>query len=162
MTLTPKQLEDIQITAYRLVCRMTEQLVGDDRAPLGIRSAEVSLTVHLEPGQGKGHLTESLMVDLDTPAHVASGLTADEKRGLFRIARTPQKANDIAKPEEALVKCGFVQHVGAWLRITPLGKSALSQRAQAALRRPDNYEALSSEDQWAVDKRLGILDWDGT
>jgi len=35
----------------------------------------------------------------------------------------------------------------------PLTKAAL---------RPSNYATLSAEEQWAVDKRLGILDWDGT
>lgn len=32
---------------------------------------------------------------------------------------------------------------------------------QAALRRPYNYHNLSGEEQWAIDKQLGILDWDG-
>ncbi len=27
--------------------------------------------------------------------------------------------------------------------------------------RPRNYFALSPEEQWAIDKRLGILDWEG-
>jgi len=27
--------------------------------------------------------------------------------------------------------------------------------------RSENYHSMSSEDQWAEDKRLGILDWDG-
>ncbi len=29
------------------------------------------------------------------------------------------------------------------------------------LARPVNYEKLSPENQWTIDKRLGILDWDG-
>jgi murein DD-endopeptidase MepM/ murein hydrolase activator NlpD len=33
---------------------------------------------------------------------------------------------------------------------------------EAALRRPPNYSDLSAEDQWAIDRRLGILDWDPT
>jgi hypothetical protein len=28
--------------------------------------------------------------------------------------------------------------------------------------RPANYADLSAQEQWAIDKRLGILDWDGT
>jgi len=28
--------------------------------------------------------------------------------------------------------------------------------------RPSNFEKLSVEDQWEIDKKLGILDWDGT
>lgn len=27
--------------------------------------------------------------------------------------------------------------------------------------RPPNYEQLSARQQWAIDKALGILDWDG-
>jgi len=37
----------------------------------------------------------------------------------------------------------------------------LSDGAQRAKRRPINYCELSPEEQWAVDKQLGILDWDG-
>lgn len=40
------------------------------------------------------------------------------------------------------------------------GKS-LGPQAQAATRRPSNYAELSAQSQWDVDKRLGILDWDG-
>jgi len=36
-----------------------------------------------------------------------------------------------------------------------------SPSALAALQRPSNYPQLSAEAQWMVDKRLGILDWDG-
>lgn len=32
---------------------------------------------------------------------------------------------------------------------------------QNALQRPANYHCLSMEQQWAIDKRLGILDWEG-
>jgi len=31
-----------------------------------------------------------------------------------------------------------------------------------ALKRPHDYNALSSEHQWAIDRQLGILDWDPT
>jgi hypothetical protein len=30
-----------------------------------------------------------------------------------------------------------------------------------ALQRPHNYHELSSEQQWAIDKALGLLDWTG-
>lgn len=39
---------------------------------------------------------------------------------------------------------------------------SLSEGAQQAKLRPIDYAELSPEEQWAVDKRLGILDWDGT
>lgn len=32
---------------------------------------------------------------------------------------------------------------------------------QAALTRPRNYFKLRGQDQWAIDKKLGILDWEG-
>jgi hypothetical protein len=32
---------------------------------------------------------------------------------------------------------------------------------QQALKRPKNYFALPEEDKWAIDRRLGILDWKG-
>jgi hypothetical protein len=31
-----------------------------------------------------------------------------------------------------------------------------------ALKRPDNYNNLSSRQQWEIDKQLGILDWEPT
>lgn len=33
---------------------------------------------------------------------------------------------------------------------------------RAALRRPDNYAQLGPAEQWAIDKHLGILDWEPT
>lgn len=38
---------------------------------------------------------------------------------------------------------------------------ALSEGAQQAKKRPINYCELPVADQWAIDKSLGILDWDG-
>lgn len=32
---------------------------------------------------------------------------------------------------------------------------------EKALMRPADFKKLSSETQWAIDKSLGILDWDG-
>jgi hypothetical protein len=37
----------------------------------------------------------------------------------------------------------------------------ISEGAIKALDRPENYAQLSPEEQWEIDKRLGILDWDG-
>lgn len=33
--------------------------------------------------------------------------------------------------------------------------------AARAMWRPGNYNTLSAQDQWEIDKQLGILDWDG-
>ena len=35
----------------------------------------------------------------------------------------------------------------------------LSHEAKMALKRPKNYVKLSAREQWEIDKRLGILDW---
>lgn len=32
---------------------------------------------------------------------------------------------------------------------------------EKSFQHPKNYFKLSAEDQWAIDKRLGILDWNG-
>lgn len=32
---------------------------------------------------------------------------------------------------------------------------------EASFKRPKNYFKLSAQEQWAIDKRLGILDWNG-
>jgi len=32
---------------------------------------------------------------------------------------------------------------------------------EKSFQRSKNYFKLSAEDQWAIDKRLGILDWNG-
>ncbi len=37
----------------------------------------------------------------------------------------------------------------------------LGPHAEAATRRPASYCELSTQSQWDIDKRLGILDWDG-
>jgi len=32
---------------------------------------------------------------------------------------------------------------------------------EASFKRPENYFSLSSQEQWDIDKKLGILDWEG-
>lgn len=32
---------------------------------------------------------------------------------------------------------------------------------EKSFQRPKNYFSLSGEEQWAIDKKLGILDWKG-
>ena len=36
------------------------------------------------------------------------------------------------------------------------------QMFEASFGRPKDYTKLSPEHQWAIDARLGILDWDGS
>jgi hypothetical protein len=40
-------------------------------------------------------------------------------------------------------------------------KKPKGPQAIAATRRPANFYQLSGEEQWEIDKQLGILDWDG-
>lgn len=32
---------------------------------------------------------------------------------------------------------------------------------EQAMKRPSNFYSLSGMEKWAIDRRLGILDWDG-
>lgn len=45
------------------------------------------------------------------------------------------------------------------LRAIPVPVSEMAERAR---RRPSNYNKLSGQEQWDIDKELGILDWDGS
>lgn len=38
----------------------------------------------------------------------------------------------------------------------------MSHMVDQALKRPPDYWRLSAQQQWAIDARLGILDWDPT
>lgn len=38
----------------------------------------------------------------------------------------------------------------------------MSYMVDQALKRPKNFTSLSAREQWAIDKRLGILDWSPT
>ncbi len=33
---------------------------------------------------------------------------------------------------------------------------------EKSFKRPTNYFALTSKEQWEIDRKLGILDWEGT
>lgn len=48
-----------------------------------------------------------------------------------------------------------------WKKLEQQIWAAPSDMAQKAKRRPPNYAKLSAREQWDIDKRLGILDWDG-
>lgn len=47
-------------------------------------------------------------------------------------------------------------------KLTDKGRDTLSPMARKALQRPKDYQDMHADDQWAIDGRLGILDWDGT
>ena len=61
-------------------------------------------------------------------------------------------------------RCGHVWRTKAgFVASLPDGKNlySLSEGARKALDRPANYADLPPSEQWAIDKQLGILDWDG-
>ncbi len=64
-------------------------------------------------------------------------------------------------------ECGMLSVFGRQPHLTtcskpePVPDHELGPMATAALRRPANHNQLSGEDQWEIDKALGILDWDG-
>ena len=57
---------------------------------------------------------------------------------------------------------GLVVSEGKRFKATKKGLERLSPLARTALRRPKDYAERSPENQWAIDKGLGILDWDGS
>jgi len=60
--------------------------------------------------------------------------------------------------------CGTVWRTKAdFVLSLPDGKNLydLSEGARKAMERPANYADLPADEQWAIDKKLGILDWDG-
>lgn len=44
----------------------------------------------------------------------------------------------------------------------PVADKKLSENFFNALKRPDNFHSLALSEQWDIDKKLGILDWDPT
>lgn len=55
---------------------------------------------------------------------------------------------------------GIVQEVREWIKAAkPPQKLTPQEKAKG---RSEGYYEMSPEDQWAEDKRLGILDWDGS
>ncbi len=56
---------------------------------------------------------------------------------------------------------GSVSQAKAKYRSNVREISSLGPLAEAAQRRPFDYNSLSGQDQWDIDKRLGILDWNG-
>jgi hypothetical protein len=46
-------------------------------------------------------------------------------------------------------------------RILTDKETANKEMAKKAQERPTNYNKLSAREQWEIDKKLGILDWNG-
>jgi hypothetical protein len=93
-------------------------------------------------------------------------LTRKDQMALAFIAFEPLSANepmpaDFEAAKQLLLDQALVEVRDGILIITPLGFDALSPMARRSLQRPKNFFELSPVEQWAVDERLGILDWDG-
>lgn len=56
----------------------------------------------------------------------------------------------------------LVEPQGTGYAATEEGRKLLSEKARTALTRPLNFDSLPPAEQWAIDDRLGLLDWDGT
>ena len=44
----------------------------------------------------------------------------------------------------------------------PRGALTQEEMFERSFQRPSNYFSLTGSEQWDIDKKLGILDWDGT
>lgn len=62
---------------------------------------------------------------------------------------------------EYLVVEKLVERKGVGYVATNAGHGLLSPKARKALTRPQNFDDLPPAEQWAIDDRLGLLDWDG-
>jgi len=63
-----------------------------------------------------------------------------------------------AKTEKLALDLARISSLGARHMIYT---GTLGPQATLALRRPSNYFELPGEEQWNIDKALGILDWSG-
>jgi hypothetical protein len=64
------------------------------------------------------------------------------------------------RPEDVRRACG--ECVPVRVLITYMESTTYRPPAVRAKLRPANYLELEPREQWEIDKRLGILDWDGT
>lgn len=93
-----------------------------------------------------------------------ASLTNELRGQLYLIAWQGDEVNPKwLKPAqvEALLAQNLVQKTAKGYVATDTGRSSLSSMARTACQRPKDYGERSPEDQWAIDKGLGILDWDG-
>ena len=93
-------------------------------------------------------------------------LTRNERNQLYLIAWQGASIDRRwinQEATDALVRAALVQKA-AWghYEATDEGKALLSSEASTATMRPLDYAKRSNEEQWSIDKRLGILDWDGS
>ena len=102
-----------------------------------------------------GRQAADALVDL---CHVAYNLST--ARGIIRaaIARLTERIKEFKSAETA-------RHATQQRELTManmnLAEKSLGLMASRARQRPADFEQLSAEDRWKVDKKLGILDWDG-
>lgn len=92
-------------------------------------------------------------------------LSKDEREQLYLIAwqgDTMRKRWLRARVVSGLVKAGLVKKTSKGFIATPQGRASLSSMARMACQRPVDYHKCSGETQWAIDKGLGLLDWDGS
>ncbi len=93
-------------------------------------------------------------------------LARTDRQNLYFIAFVQPRIDDSVSAgfevaKQSLLEQGLVEVRDGLIVATQAGLDALSPLARQALQRPTNYVNLPPEEQWAVDKKLGILDWDG-
>lgn len=64
-------------------------------------------------------------------------------------------------PTDKMLAEGLIEKTEKGFVRTKKGRFSLSHLAGLALKRPKDYAKRSAREQWSIDSRLGILDWDG-
>ena len=102
------------------------------------------------------------------PTEEGAYFIADHKgdgAGILRVVRLGPGAVIYVKPGSTSEDVTEVWEGWFWNKsiaeLPPFPLANQSWQAIQATRRPDNFEELDASHQWAIDKRLGILDWAG-
>jgi hypothetical protein len=92
----------------------------------------------------------------------------DENRGMRLIDGLRRAADDLGNAVvnmgSTVLSVGGIQKVDETMDVARRAWAELGERErlfELALQRPPGFASMSAEVQWAVDKELGILDWDG-
>jgi len=80
-----------------------------------------------------------------------------------RLAKEAREAKDFFDSCFATgIDCSVAERAWAEIKRRRSGPNPKGPMATAAERRPANFNELTEEKRWEIDKHLGILDWDGS
>lgn len=82
--------------------------------------------------------------------------------GIPQVGGAQQQTRQLAHKAETMRAARENDRIAARHPGSTAQDKPLSSMAERAKGRPKNFDSLSPREQWDVDKRLGILDWDGT